>query len=198
VLASIFRGLIKGDRASWIYAAKILVSTFPAIIVYALFDEKIESLFENAKMVGALLMFTAMVLVITRYLPKGENSSTFKNALVMGIAQSIALLPGVSRSGMTLTASRMCHMSAEKAAEFSFLMSAPLIGGAAVMHIVESFSKPAAANEVSWALTIYGALVAAIVGYFSLALLVKALKSKGFWMFGVYCFFAGLLTLCFC
>lgn len=198
VLASIFRGLIKGDRESWLYAAKILVSTLPAIIVYALFDEKIESLFENAKMVGALLMFTATVLVITRYLPKGESPSTFKNALVMGIAQSIALLPGVSRSGMTLTASRMCHMSAEKAAEFSFLMSAPLIGGAAVMHIVESFSKPAVANEVSWALTIYGALVAAIVGYFSLALLVKALKSQGFWMFGVYCFVAGLLTLCFC
>jgi undecaprenyl-diphosphatase len=198
VVMSILRGLVKGEKGSLIYTAKILVSALPAIVVYVLFDEKIESLFENAKMVGALLMFTATVLVITRYLPKGESPSTFKNALVMGIAQSIALLPGVSRSGMTLTASRMCHMSAEKAAEFSFLMSAPLIGGAAVMHIVESFSKPAAANEVSWALTIYGALVAAIVGYFSLALLVKSLKSKGFWMFGIYCFFAGLLTLCFC
>jgi undecaprenyl-diphosphatase len=89
-------------------------------------------------------------------------------------------------------------MSSEKAAEFSFLMSAPLICGAALMHIIESFSQPASSGEVSWALTLYGAFVAAIVGYFSLALLVRSLKSQGFWMFGIYCFIAGLLTLCFC
>lgn len=198
VVGSILRGIVKCEKEALLYASKVIVSAIPAVIIYILFDDKIESLFENAKMVGALLMFTSVVLIITRYLPRGENPSTFKNALFMGLAQAIALLPGVSRSGMTLTASRMCKMSSEKAAEFSFLMSAPLICGAALMHIIESFSQPASSGEVSWALTLYGAFVAAIVGYFSLALLVRSLKSQGFWMFGIYCFIAGLLTLCFC
>lgn len=198
IVASILSGMIKGEKESLLYIARIVLSAIPAIVVYVLFKEKVEAMFENAKMVGALLMFTAAVLVITRYLPKGESPSTFKNAFFMGLAQSIALLPGVSRSGMTLTASRMCHMASDKAAEFSFLMSAPLIGGAAIMHIVEAFSEPAAPDEISWTLTIYGALVAAVVGYFSLALLVKSLKSQGFWMFGIYCFLAGLLTICLC
>jgi undecaprenyl-diphosphatase len=198
IVASIFLGVVKCEKESLFYLAKIFISALPAVVVYVVLGEKIEALFENAKIVGAFLVVTALVLVITRYLPKGENSSTFKNAFFMGLAQSIALLPGVSRSGMTLSASRLCKMSPEKAAEFSFLMSAPLIGGAALMHIAESFSTTAAQNEISWTLTIYGAVVAAVVGYFSLDLLVKTLKGKGFWMFGIYCFIAGLLTLCFC
>ena len=66
------------------------------------------------------------------------------------------------------------------------------------MHIVESFSGNAPQDEISWSMTLYGAALSAVVGYFSLALLVKSLKSRGFWMFGIYCFAAGLLTLCFC
>lgn len=197
-VASLVCGMARGSRESWTYAAKILLSAMPAVAVYVLFEEKVEALFENAKMVGALLMFTAAVLAITKYLPKGEESPTFKNAFAMGLMQAIALLPGVSRSGMTLTASRMCRMAPEKAAEFSFLMSAPLIGGAALMHIVEAFSGNAPQDEISWSMTLYGAALSAVVGYFSLALLVKSLKSRGFWMFGIYCFAAGLLTLCFC
>ena len=73
-------------------------------------------------------------------------------------------------------------------------MSAPLILGGAVLELVKSADGPAA-GEIGWGLTLYGAALAAVVGYFSLKLLVKALKGKWFWLFGPYCLVAGLLVL---
>ena len=115
----------------------------------------------------------------------------------MGCGQALALLPGVSRSGMTLASARGGRIDAEKAAEFSFLMSAPLILGGVFLEILKAFraSPVAQGAEISWGLTIYGAALAAVVGYFSLVVLLKALKGRWFWLFGPYCLATGLLTL---
>ena len=179
--------------AAWLYAAKLALSAVPAVVVYFLFKEDIEGLFENARMVGALLMFTGAVLVGTRYLPRGSKDVSFLRALVMGCCQALALLPGVSRSGMTLAGARGGRVDAGKAAEFSFLMSAPLIIGASLLELF----KGAHDGSPGWGLTLYGLALSAIVGYFSLALLVRTLKGKRFWLFGAYCFIAGLCTLVF-
>lgn len=98
---------------------------------------------------------------------------------------------------MTLAAARCAKVEAGKAAEFSFLMSAPLIAGAAILELVKAADEVAAAGEPGWGVVAYGAIVAAIVGYASLALLVRLLKGRGFWWFGVYCMAAGLATLVF-
>ena len=117
----------------------------------------------------------------------------------MGIAQAIAILPGVSRSGMTLAAARASKVEPEKAAEFSFLMSVPPIAGAALLEIVDALkaAEPVVA-EVSWGLTIYGAALAAVVGYFALALLLRSLRSDKFWLFGPYCVVAGVVAIACC
>ena len=149
-------------------------------------------------MVGALLMFTGAVLIGTRYLPRGNRDVCWRRALLMGCAQALALLPGVSRSGMTLASARGGRVDAEKSAEFSFLMSAPLIIGGVILEILKALRGTSAAPEaaeIGWDLTIYGAIVAAVVGYFSLVVLLKALKGRWFWLFGPYCLAAGLLTL---
>ena len=188
-------------RESWTYFAKIVLSALPAIAVYGLFKHQIEGIFENAKTVGALLMFTGMVLICTRFLPRGDRDVNFLRALLMGIGQSIALLPGVSRSGMTLASARGCKVAPEASAEFSFLMSTPLILGAAFLELLKAFGGDAnasAAPELSWGLVLYGSVVAAVAGYFSLVWLVKVLKGRHFWMFGPYCIVAGLLVLCLC
>ena len=184
-------------KFEWRYVLKIVLSAIPAVIVYFCFRDFIDELFENAKMVGALLMFTGAVLIGTRYLPRGGREVCWKRALLMGCAQALALLPGVSRSGMTLASARGGRVDAEKAAEFSFLMSAPLILGGVLLEILRSFRAGAEAQtgEISWGLTIYGAALAAIVGYFALVVLLKALKARWFWLFGPYCLGAGLLTL---
>ena len=184
-------------RFEWQYVLKIALSAIPAVVVYFFFKDFIEGLFENAKMVGALLMFTGAILIGTRYLPRGSREVCWRRALLMGCAQALALLPGVSRSGMTLASARGGRIDAEKAAEFSFLMSAPLILGGVFLEILKAFrASPAAQGaEISWCLTIYGAALAAVVGYFSLVVLLKALKGRWFWLFGPYCLATGLLTL---
>ncbi|MBO7688006.1 MAG: undecaprenyl-diphosphate phosphatase, partial [Kiritimatiellae bacterium] len=105
-----------------------------------------------------------------------------------------------SRSGMTLASARVGRVAPEAAAEFSFLMSAPLIAGAALLQLKKAFTAAPAevAGEPSWGVVAWGAVVAAVVGYFSLALLLRLLRGKGFWLFGPYCFTAGLLVVCFC
>lgn len=191
--ATIWRILRRGE---WFYVAKIVVSSLPAILVYFCFKDFIDGMFENSRMVGALLMFTGAVLIGTRYLPRGSKDISLLRALLMGLGQAIALLPGVSRSGMTLASARGGRVDAEKAAEFSFLMSAPLIIGGAVLEVIKS-GVGSDVGEIGWGLTAYGAALAAVVGYFSLKILVKALKGKWFWLFGPYCVAAGLITLLF-
>ena len=182
-----------------LYVLKIVLSALPAVAVYMLFREKVDALFSNAKMVGALLMFTGAVLAGTRFLPTGTKDVSFLRALWMGVMQAVALLPGVSRSGMTLAAARSGRVDPSKSAEFSFLMSAPLILGGMFLEIVKMFrsSESASQDGVGVGLLVWGAVLSAAVGYFSLVALVKTLKGRWFWLFGPYCVAAGLLTLCF-
>ena len=122
---------------------------------------------------------------------------SWPRAILMGLAQAVAILPGISRSGMTLAAARAAKVDGERAAEFSFLMSAPPIAGAALLEIMKSRREPVAeaARETSWGLCIAGALVAAVVGWFALKLLVASLKGRWFWLFGPYCIAVGLLAV---
>ena len=181
------------------YLAKIVLSALPAVAVYAIFKEEVESLFNNTKMVGALLMFTGAVLAGTRFLPTGTKGVSFLRALWMGCMQAVALLPGVSRSGMTLAAARSGKVEPSKSAEFSFLMSAPLILGGMFLEVLKMFraADDVAQDGVGLGLLMWGTLLSAAVGYVSLVALVKALKGRWFWLFGPYCVTAGLLTLCF-
>ena len=173
-------------RMEWSYMAKIALSAVPAGIVGVCFKDDIEAAFASARMVGFALLFTGAVLTATKFLPRGGKDVSFLRALLMGVAQAVAILPGVSRSGMTLAAARASKVDAEKAAEFSFLMSAPPIGGAAALEILKAVkgAEQSAAAEVSWGLCIFGALLAAVVGWIALRLLVASLKSRWFWLFG--------------
>ncbi len=180
----------------WAYMGKIILSAVPAGIVGVLFKDELEAAFASSRMVGAALIFTGLVLTATRFMKVGAKDVSWWRAMWMGLAQAVAILPGVSRSGMTLAAARASGVDAEKSAEFSFLMSAPPIAGAALLQILDAMKEvDANAAEVSWGLTIYGGIVAAVVGYFSLKLLVASLKGRWFWLFGPYCFVVGVATL---
>ena len=181
------------------YMGRILISALPAVTVYALFHDQVDAMFSNAKMVGALLMFTGAILAGTRFLPTGKRDVSFVRALWMGVMQAVALLPGVSRSGMTIAAARTGRVDPAKSAEFSFLMSAPLILGGMLLEILKMVrgSDVAAQDGVGTGLLIWGAVLSSVIGYFSLVVLVKTLKGRGFWLFGPYCIVTGLLTLVF-
>lgn len=198
-IGSLLAGLCARDavarRDAWLYACKIVVSALPAVAVYFAFRHDIDALVENARMVGALLMFTGAVLLGTRYLPRGERPVCFLRALAMGVAQAIALLPGVSRSGMTLAAARGGRVGPADAAEFSFLMSAPLIMGGVLLEFVKG---EVSTGGLSWGVLAWGVGLSAVVGYFSLAILLRTLKGRWFWLFGPYCIVVGIITFVFC
>lgn len=179
----------------WEYMLKVVLSAIPVGIVGVCFKNSLESLADNPLAVGEALIFTGVVLTLTRFLPRGKKDVSFYRALGMGLMQALAILPGVSRSGMTLVAARAGRIDAEKAAEFSFLMSAPPIVGAALLEIASAFSdSEVPQEEVSWLLCAFGAVLSALVGFFALKFLVKSLKSDLFWLFGPYCIGVGLFT----
>lgn len=185
-------------KFEWEYVLKVVVSAVPAGLVGVLFKDQLEAAFDSPLAVGCALIVTGGVLTATRFMPKGGKDVSYVRAILMGIAQAIAILPGISRSGMTLVAARAAKIDAEKAAEFSFLMSAPPIAGAALLEVMKGLKASAPVEgEVSWTLCIVGALLAAVVGYISLKVLLKSLKSDKFWLFGPYCFVAGALTILF-
>lgn len=185
-------------RFEWTYMLKVVLSAVPAGVVGVLFKDELEAAFASPRMVGGALLFTGIVLLATKFFPRGGRSVSYGGALAMGVAQAVAILPGVSRSGMTLAAARAVKVAPEASAEFSFLMSAPPIAGAALLEILKGMKAVEGAPELSWPLTLYGCALAAAVGYLSLALLVKMLNGRWFWLFGVYCLAAGALALAVC
>lgn len=183
-------------RREWAYVAKIVLSAVPIGVVGVFFKSRLEEAFSSPAFVGGALVFTGVVLTATRFLPKGGRDVSFARALLMGLAQAVAILPGVSRSGMTLAAARAAKVDGELAAEFSFLMSAPPIAGAAALELAKALrGAEAASAETGWALCVFGAILAGVVGWFALKVLVASLKGRWFWLFGPYCILAGLATL---
>lgn len=193
-LTALISGFFRGDRACWLTAGHVVLSAVPAALFYFLCKDKVDAFFEDVRAVGGFLVFTGMVLCALRWMKYGDGSVTAPRALLVGIAQALAVLPGVSRSGMTIAAARMAGVAPDKSAEFSFLMCLPLLAGAALLDAVH---PQAVERSFPWWLLLSGAAVSATVGYVALSLLVRALRAGRFWLFGVYCLGAGLLVVLF-
>lgn len=198
-ILDIIRGFLTGCRDSYQLAIQIIISSIPAILFYLLCKDRIESTFESPQVVGFALLFTGCVLLALRWIPVQDKPLSVGRAVFIGIAQAIAVLPGVSRSGMTISAARMSGVGAKKSAEFSFLASIPLIAGAALKKLLESFSEVHApgTEALSPLLLVAGICISAIVGFFALSLLVRILRGRFFWCFGIYCLIAGCCTIIF-
>ncbi|MEI7902319.1 MAG: undecaprenyl-diphosphate phosphatase [bacterium] len=193
-LLALIRGLLRGDHASWGTAGHVALSAIPAVLFFLLCKDKVEAFFENPHAIGGFLIFTGVVLCALRWMRCGEGGVTAQRALLIGLAQAAAILPGISRSGMTISAARMTGMAPDQAAEFSFLMCLPLLAGAALIGVVDASAQACA---LPWWLLLTGAAVSAAVGFLSLSLLVRTLRGNRFWLFGPYCLTVGVLTVLF-
>lgn len=191
-LAALVAGVFRGERASWTTAGHIVLSAVPAALFYFLCEDKVDAFFEDARAVGGFLVFTGLVLLALRWMRCGDGPVTAPRALLIGIAQALAVLPGVSRSGLTIASARMAGVAPDRAAEFSFLMCLPLLAGAALL---DALHPAAAGKDFPWWLLLSGAAVSASVGYVALSSLVRALRTGRFWLFGLYCIGAGLLAV---
>lgn len=173
----------------------IVVGTLPLFAVLPI-RKTVQGLGDNMYFVGAALIFTGFLLFLCDRVRRGrktERSATWLDALLVGVGQAVATLPGVSRSGMTITAGCFVGYERRFAVRFSFLLSIPAVLGANILSIKDAVQAGIVGTEVPMYLV--GVAVAAVTGYLCIRLL-KYIADKGrFGAFAYYCWAAGVLTL---
>jgi len=178
------------------YVAKIVVSMIPVLVVGLLFEEQLEAMFTgNLVLVGAMLLYTAVLLGFTYFKKNGHKTISFLDALIIGIAQAIAVIPGISRSGSTIATGLLLGNKREEVSKFSFLMVlAPIIGANLLSLKDADFSAETGISAIS---LIVGFLAAFVVGIIACRLMIKIVnKGKLIW-FAVYCAIVGIIAIIF-
>lgn len=175
-----------------VYFINLLISTLPIIFIGLFFREEIESLFTgNLIFVGAMLILTGAMLTFSQFAKPGVNPITPKRAFIIGLAQAIATVPGLSRSGATISAGLMLGVKRDQVARFSFLMVIiPVLGVCFLDAIKGGFSG--AQLDVPF---VTGFVTAFVTGLFACKVMIKLVsKGKLIW-FAIYCALAGLATI---
>ena len=194
-LLALIAGLFRFERASLLYALWVLVSMIPAGLVFAVMGDELDKAFDDPMLVSGMLCVTGLILLsllLVNRRPERSRSFNWLDAVIMGVAQAVAMLPGISRAGSTICAGRFAGVKPSQAAEFSFLMSLPVIAGAVFVDVVKDGVSVAGLSTTN---CVVGAVVAAVVGWVAIGTLVRILNSGKFWMFGVYCIAVGLASM---
>ncbi len=193
-LIGILRGLAARQQESriqsWLMVGYMAVGSVPAAIVGLLFRHRFEAVFSEPRFVGAMLLATGTLLFATRFKGSGWRGQGWMVALVVGLAQAVAILPGISRSGATIAVAIYLGMTRRDAFEFSFLLSIPVVLGAAVVEL-----RGIDYGLVGVAPVVIGIGVALLAGVGALVLLRRAVLGRWFHWFAGYCWVAGLLVL---
>jgi undecaprenyl-diphosphatase len=177
----------KEYRKLWIY---LIIGTLPAAIVGLLFNDLVEQMFSSLLFLSGAFIFTGIILLSTKTLNTNKNEKlSNKKSLIIGLFQILALFPGISRSGMTISSALFQGIDREKVARFSFLLFIPLSIGALFLETVRLESVTINST------LIISFFVTLIFSILFLNLLVKILKAGKFWVFGVYCLILGIITL---
>ena len=175
----------------------IIVSTIPTGIIGVIGKDLIESVSEGLFVPGICLMITAGLLMIADRCDTGKKTpkdTKYLDAFSIGMAQGVATLPGLSRSGTTITACLLCGFDKKFAVKYSFIMSIPAILGAAILELKDigtlTFHAPEMINYIA------GMAVAAVVGYICIKTMLVVVRGKKFVIFSIYCLAVGLLAVC--
>lgn len=177
-------------RMAWL----IIIATIPTGIIGLVFKDFFESLFSNISAVGFFLLITGVLLWYSEKVKTGDKDvkkSGAKDALLIGLAQSCAIAPGISRSGATIASSLILGMDRETAARFSFLLSIPAILGAAIVQVKDI---GAGMTDGLW-IYVLGFIAATISGYIAIRVLLKIIREKSLTIFSYYCWIVGSIIL---
>lgn len=193
-IADILKGLLsfKLNDEFW-FSVKIVVSMIPAAVIGVLFDEEIEQLFAGQiLLVGAMLGITGLLLFLAdKAKDTGKNVST-TSAIIIGISQAIAILPGISRSGATISTAVLLGIDKQKAARFSFLMVVPLILGKMAKDILDGAFAVEAGSMVSLGA---GFVAAFLTGLVACTWMINLVKKSQLKYFSFYCFVVGIIAI---
>ena len=193
-IGSLFGGLFRfrlNDETSYLF--KILLSMVPVGFIGLLFKEKVEALYNgNLVFVGIMLLITSALLATAHFIKKGDRNIGYLDALIIGMAQAVAVIPGISRSGSTIATGLIIGNRKDEIARFSFLMVLIPVIGANLLEIVSANGRGTGNSMMA---IIIGSAAAFISGYLACRWMIGLVrKSKLIW-FSVYCAAAGLLSI---
>ena len=193
-VVSIIAGLFsKNDNTQRVFSFKIIISMLPAAVVGVFWNDLIESLFnEQVLLVGIMLIVTALVLYLADKSKPTAIDVSYRNSFVIGIAQAIAILPGISRSGATIATSVLLGVDKESAARFSFLMVVPLIFGKIAKDL---FSDDLVVSSIDAIGLSFGFIAAFITGLFACKLMISLVKNSKLVYFSIYCSIIGIAAI---
>jgi undecaprenyl-diphosphatase len=170
----------------------LFIATLPATVAYFSFKEFFENAYNNPVLVGVFLLLTGLILLLPKVVRAKEAEFGLKQALWMGLAQALAVLPGISRSGSTITAGLVSGAKPSKAAEFSFLMFLPAIGGGTLVKAKNLLEVAQGDHKMAYAA---GFVAAFVSGLFAVYLVLSLIKRGKFEYFAYYCFVVGLAAI---
>ena len=194
-IGKIIRGTLQFKyNKETIYVLKILVSLVPVMIVGLFFRDMVESYFDgNIFFVGFMLLATAALLLLSEVIKGSGREISYLDAFIIGIAQALAVLPGISRSGATISTGLMLGNNRNELAKFSFLMVLiPVIGANFIELIGGDFSN---GNSVGIMPLLTGFISAFITGYLACRWMIAIVRRSNFLWFGIYCILMGLLSI---
>jgi len=199
-VAEIFKGLFSAFSKSgftwneqWDFSLKIVLSMIPAVFIGLLFDEKIEMLFDRQiVLVGILLIVTGLLLFLADRAKNTVKNVGISQAIIIGISQAIAILPGISRSGATISTSVLLGVDRTKAARFSFLMVIPLIFGKIAKDLIDGEFTTESSSTLELGLGFTAAFITGLLACTWMISLVKKAKLK---YFSYYCFALGTFAI---
>lgn len=175
------------------FVAKIMYSTLPAVIIGLFFEDQLASLFGgNVLFVGFMLLVTALLLWLADKAKNTQKAVSFKDSIIIGVSQAIAMLPGISRSGSTIATSVLLGNDKSKAARFSFLMVIPLIFGKIGKDIL---SGDISTSSVNGNVLFVGFFAALISGYFACTWMIALVKKSKLSYFALYCLIVGCIAI---
>ncbi len=199
----IFKGLFKhtegGINDEQRYALNIIISMIPVGIVGVFFKDYVEEIFGSGlAIVGAMLLCTALLLALSFFMrPRSKENISKKDALIIGLAQAVAVMPGLSRSGSTIATGLLLGNDKVKLAQFSFLMVIPPILGEAMLDIVKMLKGGVSIvfGEISVVALIIGFVTAFVSGCFACKWMISIVKRGKLIYFAIYCAIIGIVLL---
>lgn len=173
----------------------LILATIPAAVAGVLLDDWISSVLQTGALLGVAFLMTAAILLLSEKIGKRKkdmDAVTYGDAALIGLTQAVAIMPGLSRSGSTLSAGLLCGLKKETALRFSFLMSIPIVLGSAVLGVKDILEAPEAMN---WGPLLVGMLAAGISGYLSIRFMLDFFKKRSLKGFAIYVALWGIFIL---
>jgi undecaprenyl-diphosphatase len=192
-LAELFRALsLRGTLERRKEIGFLVAGTVPIVAAGLATRGHIDALFGSLRLVGAGWLAVGLLLLLVHRLRRRARRSTltFADAVAVGIAQAVSIVPGVSRSGVTIGAGMLCGIEPARAARFSFLLSIPALAGAATLSLIDALRTGIFA-QVDWVGIALGTAVAFVVGLAAIRFLLRTVARGELWVFGVYCLLVG-------